>query len=231
MMIRSLVSVVLASVALAGCGASTPPPKEPEPEAAAPSRPVNSGIKVASELGTIDPNATKSAFRALFPKFMACQKERLDEIEVLSGNVNFFLRVGSDGAAKWVYFLESDVGDCETEKCLLGVVRSASWPKPDGGDAEVQFAMELPQHSAREATSWSVDKIASLAASAEKCKAGSSATYTVTVYVGEGGKVIGVGVAAPEKDADEKIDCVVKMVKKLKPPSPGNWTAKVSFKL
>ena len=229
-MMRNLAALALASATFA-CGASTPPPKEPEPEPVARSRPVNSGIKVASELGTIDPNATKAAFRALFPKFMACQKDRLDEIEVLSGNVNFFLRVGSDGTAKWVYLLESDVGDRETEKCLIGVIKNASWPKPDGGDAEVQFAMELPQNAAREATPWSVDKIANLAAPAEKCKAGSTATYTVTVYVGEGGKVLGVGVAAPEKDADEKIDCVVKVVKKLKPPSPGNWTAKVSFKL
>lgn len=228
---RSLAAIVLSSAVLAACGGTTPPAKEPDPEPTARTRPVNSGIKVASELGTIDPNATKAAFRALFPKFMACQKERLSEIEVLSGNVNFFLRVANDGTAKWVYLLESDLGDRETEKCLIGVIKNASWPKPDGGDAEVQFAMELPQNAAREATPWSVDKIAALAAPAEKCKAGSNATYTVTVYVGEGGKVIGVGVAAPEKDADEKIDCVVKIVKKLKPPSPGHWTAKVSFKL
>lgn len=223
--------VALVPVALAACGGSTPPPKEPDPEPAAPSRPVNSGIRVGSELGTVDPNKVKEAFRALYPKFMTCQKGRLSAIEVLSGNVNFFLRIGSDGAAKWTYLLDSDLGDRDTEKCLLEAIKSASWPKPDGGgDAEVQYGMELPQNAARDAVEWPVDKASQLVDVVEKCKAGSRATYKVTLYVAEGGKVLGVGVAAPEKDADEKIECVVKTVKKQKLPNPGNWPAKVSFK-
>jgi hypothetical protein len=225
-------TVAFGAVTMIGCGSSTPPPKEPDPEPAATSRPVRSDMKTSSELGTIDPNKAKDAFRALYPKFTACQKGRLGDIEVLAGNVNFFVRIGADGTTKWTYLLDSDLGDRETEKCLIDVVKSASWPKPDGGgDAEVQYSFELPQNASRDAVDWSVDKIAHLLGPVEKCKAGSSATYKVTAYVAEGGKVIGVGVAAPEKDADDKIDCMVKAVKKLKPPSPGAWPAKVSFKL
>jgi len=224
-------TVLVFALAAIACGNSTPPPKAPEPEPEPTQRPVKSQMQTSSELGTIDPKKIKAAFVGLESKFLACQKQRLGEIEVIAGNVKFFVRISADGATKWVYLLESEIGDRETEKCLIDVVKAASWPKPDGGDVEVQYGFELPQQSTRDATPWSVDKIAHMIGPVEKCKGGSNATYTVTAYVAEGGKVIGVGVAAPEKDADDKIDCVVKAVKKLKPPSPGSWPAKVSFKI
>ena len=52
------------------------------------------------------------------------------------------------------------------------------------------------------------------------------------MYVGPGGKVLTVGVVTGAKDSDDKAECLVKVLGKLKGlPSPGSWPAKVSFGL
>jgi hypothetical protein len=226
-----------AVVACAACGGSEPPPKEAEaakdqgpPPAAKPS------LKMKSELGSVDPGAVKKAFGGLDDKFMGCQKQALDRIEVLSGGVKFFLRIGEDGAARWTYLEGSELGDRETEKCLLDAVMAARWPKPDGGEAEAHYGMELPLQSTRPASDWNSDKVAAALGkhgdAIDKCKAGASATFHATMYVGPGGKVLGAGVATSTRDGEEHIDCLADVLRKMKGlPSPGSWPAKVGFDL
>jgi hypothetical protein len=225
-------TLFLPLAALVACGGA-PPPKDPTPTND-PEPVATSGIQTSSELGDIDMGSLKATFHGLEPKFMECQKKRLGDVEVISGDVTFFLRVGKDGMARWTYFTESDIGDSETEACMLDVVKATQWPKPSGGEAEVTYQIGLPQLASRDATPWPSDKITSLASVAEHCKEGSSATYHVTAYVAPargGGKVVAVGVAPGEKDADAKVECIVKEIRALKVPSPGSWTAKVSFSL
>jgi len=229
-----LVGGVLGAV---GCGGE-PPPKAPEvtqQEAPAPpKRP--SSLKVRSELGSVDPGAVKKAFGALDDQFMGCQKRALDRVEVLSGSVKFFVRIGEDGAARWTYLEGSELGDRETEKCLLDAVRGAQWPKPDGGDAEARYGMELPLQSTRPANDWSSDKVAAALGkhgdAIDKCKAGASGKFHATMYVGPGGKVLAAGMATSTKDGDDKVDCLTEVLLKMKGlPSPGSWPAKVGFDL
>jgi hypothetical protein len=233
-----LASVCLAVVAspLGACGGS-PPPKEPEPatESAAPVARKPS-LKMKSELGSVDPGAIKSAFSALDDKFMACQKQGLDRVELLSGAVKFFVRIGEDGSARWTYLEASELGDRATEKCLLDVVTAARWPRPDGGEAEVRYGMELPFQATRPPSDWSSDKVAAALGkngdAIDQCKAGSSARFHATMYVGPGGKVLSAGVVAPARDSDDKADCLTHVLVKMKGlPSPGSWPAKVGFDL
>src|SRR5579864_9487079 len=88
-------------VAALGCGGAEPPPKAPEPPPPPPQKVVRVVAKTSSELGSVDPAAVKRAFAALDDKYMECQKRALDRVEVLAGNVKFFLRIGTDGAVKW----------------------------------------------------------------------------------------------------------------------------------
>lgn len=46
-----------------------------------------------------------------------------------------------------------------------------------------------------------------------------------------GGKFKAIGMAAPNKDAAEKVDCLVDALKELPLPSPGSYAAKVEFSL
>jgi hypothetical protein len=230
----SLCILFLASCALAACGGSEPPPKEPE-AAHEEQHEVKLALKTRSELGTVDPGVVQEAFHRLADKFVDCQKQGLDRVEVLAGNVKFFLRIGEDGSAKWAYLEDgSDVGDRDTEKCLVDVVMGARWPKPDGGDAEARYSIELPSNG-RPATDWSSDKVAATLGkhgnAIDQCKGGAGG-FHATIYVGPGGKVLAAGVVASSKDGGDKAECLVKVLEKMKGlPSPGSWPAKVSFGL
>jgi hypothetical protein len=191
-------------------------------------------MQMKSELGSVDPGAVKAAFHSLADPFVECQKRGLDRVEFLAGSVKFFVRIGEDGAAKWAYLEESDVGDRETEKCLVKAVLGGRWPKPDGGEAEARYSIELPAQSTRPPTDWSADRVAAAlgkhGAAIDKCKSGATVTFHGTMYVGPGGKVLAAGVAAADKDADAKADCLAEVLEKMKGlPSPGSWPAKVSF--
>jgi hypothetical protein len=96
---RNAVSLLFVSGAI-GCGGSEPPPKHAEPAHEAPQRAVPLYAKTSQELGGVDPAAVKRAFSALNDKYMQCQKRALDRLELVAGNVKFFLRIGSDGSAK-----------------------------------------------------------------------------------------------------------------------------------
>jgi hypothetical protein len=230
---RLVVIAACASVVLA-CGGE-PPAKEPEPTHEA-SHEVKLALKTRSELGTVDPGAVQTAFHKLADRFADCQKRGLDRVEVLAGNVKFFLRIGEDGAAKWSYLEDgSDVGDRETEQCLLDAVRGAHWPRPDGGDAEARYSIELPAQG-RPASDWSSDRVAGALGKHEsaidRCKGGGNGTYHGTMYVGPGGRVLSAGVVSSSKDGEETSACLVKVLETMKGlPSPGSWPAKVSFGL
>ncbi len=202
-------------------------------------------IQASQELGSIDEVATNRAFDGLQNQFLECQKQGMQRVEFLAGDAKFFIRVGADGAAKWAYLEDSTIGDRATEKCVLQVVTSAHWPKPDGGEAEVQKSISFDVGDARPAVPWRSDKVSSVLATessdAMQCKGKIRGVFKVTVYVEAGeaehkkkhahGKVLAVGVAPPSRDGEAKVDCIVDAVKDWKMPSPGGWAAKVTFSL
>jgi hypothetical protein len=217
---------------LPACGGQ-PPPKQPEAVHEDAPHPT---LAIRSELGSLDPAAVKQVFHTLDDKFIECQRRGLDRVEVLSGSVKFFVRIAQDGSAKWAYLEESDVGDQATEKCLIGAVMGARWPKPDGGDGEARYGMGLSLDATRPANDWAPEKVARAleqrGAAIRECRAGTSTPFRATMYVGPGGRVLAAGVVAGGKDHESKVDCIVSVLMKLKGlPTPGSWPAKVSFSL
>lgn len=230
----TLVPLAVAPLLLAACG-GTPPAKDPTPQTEPTQRPVSSGIRVSSELGQIDEAGVKRTFQGLDDAFDRCEDEGQKRIEVLSGRVKFFVRVGEGGVPKYGFLSESTVGDHETEQCLLRAVLHARFPKPDGGEAEVTYATSLRPSGGRPASEWTADRVPEAVAAAASCKGGASGDFSVTLYVVEGsgkaGKVEAAGASASSKEASDKIDCIVRALKDAKVPSPGSWPAKVTFKL
>ncbi len=223
--------VVLAS----GCGGEPPVAKMAQVEAPPPARPKAPAMQMTSELGFIDPAATKKAFRALDAEFDHCEEQAVRKLAVLSGELKFFVRVSAAGQAKYAYLIESTVGDRDVEECFVNVVERATFPKPQGGEAEVTYRTNLKASPARPATEWTADRVAHLVQRARNCKDGSSARYQVTMYVGpqggRNGKVLSVGVAASETDSDARVTCIMHAVRSGGVPTPGSWPAKVTFEL
>jgi hypothetical protein len=248
-------STFLGGIVLVACGGAPPPPPEaPATPAPAPVATV-APIQASQELGSIDDVATNKTFESLQSKLLDCQKQGMDKVEFLAGDARFFLRIGQDGSVRWAYLEDSTIGDRATEKCLLGVVSGAQWPKPDGGEAEVQKSISFDVGDARPPVPWPSDKVSSVlardGADALQCKKGVKGTFKVTAYVSPGdaasapsrkkarkgkhddhtGKVLSVGVAPPSKDGEAKADCIVDAVMDWKMPSPGGYAAKVTFSL
>lgn len=238
-----IVGAVLAC-ALVACGGSTPEPKAPEPEAPSSSNASNEDhgpkMQVSGGFGSLDPQAVDKTFNALIPKLRTCFKAGQKRVEYLAGDVKFFLHLGTDGAVKYGYLEDSSLGDRETEKCMVDVMKTASWPKPDGGEGEVHSSTGFDANpDVREPTAWSSDKLAETLgkhdADFQKCKEGVQGAFKVTAYVepdGKFGKVSAVGVTPPNQEGEGKIECLVDALKDLKKiPSPGSYAAKVSFNL
>jgi hypothetical protein len=232
-----LLSLYALSFIIVSCGGSEPPPKEPE---AAPP-PVQHGPKMhmQTELGQIDPALTEATFKKLQPALMRCYMDGQKRLEFLGGDVKFFVRVQQDGRAKYAYISDGTLGDRTTERCMLELAMNASWPQPEGGEAEVQKSMGFdPPGGIRAPTDWSPDKVSAAiekhSAEVSSCKGGLSGAFHVTAYVqpaGGAGQVAAAGISSPSPDGESKADCIVSVVKKLKLPSPGSYAAKVSFDL
>lgn len=199
--------------------------------------------QVQQELGSIDQRAVEQTFAKLDGALERCHTQGRDRVEYLSGDVKVFLRIDQSGKVRWSYFEDSSLGDRATEKCILQVFSSATWPKPEGGEAEVRHGFGWGPGGERAPTSWGPEKVtAALDAKdakdakkfLDKCKDGVHGEFKVTAYVepdGKNGKFSGIGVVPPNKDAAERADCVVDALKDVKLPSPGSYAAKVTFSL
>ena len=193
MNLRALVSAsfVLASVtAGVGCG-SSPPPKVEEPvkedrhEASGPK------LQMSQELGSIDQRKVEQTFASLVSGTLeTCHKQGRDRVEYLTGDVKVFLRIDGNGRVKYGFFEDSTLGDRETEKCIMGIFNGTTWPKPEGGEAEVRSGFGWGPGGEREPTAWSSDKVTSALVEAkdvkkdvDKCKRGVSGDFRVTAYV------------------------------------------------
>jgi hypothetical protein len=242
MKMKSFPTLMLAVVAASACGGA--PPKEPEAPAAAEekqqnARPSKGGPSVSQELGEIDPKEADQAFARVQSKFQACQKAGMKRVGPLAGDVKFFVRIGPDGHAKYVVLEDSTLGDVETERCMVDAVNGAQWPVPRGGqEAEARKGYGFDAGDEREPAMWGPDKVQAAVAKQDselkKCTAGVTGSFKVTVYVEpekKDGKVLSVGVAPPNKEAQGKVNCIVDAVKGMKLPSPGGYLAKATFSL
>lgn len=188
----SLLLLTVISIGIVACG-SAPPPPPPAPKAdddGANKRPSGPTPQVEQELGSIDQRAVERKFGALQTEFEKCHTQGRDRVEYLSGDVKIFMRVGKDGKVRYSYFEESTLGDRETEKCILDVLGRASWPQPQGGEAEVRNGFGWGPGGERAPTPWGPEKVMGALDEAkdvkkdvQKCKAGVKGDFIVTAYV------------------------------------------------
>jgi len=185
-----LAALVLGS---SGCGGSTPPPKiEEQPiEDSTPKTSTGPKPQVSQELGSIDQRKVEQTLQSLQQgPIETCHKSGRDRVDVLSGDVKFFLRVDGAGKVRYGYLEDTTIGDRETEKCILESLSRASWPKPEGGEAELHSSFGWGPGGEREPSAWSSDKVSGALVEAkdvkkdvDKCKAGLKADFKVTAYV------------------------------------------------
>jgi hypothetical protein len=227
-----LVALSLGALA-GGCGASAPPPAAE----AAPSeqhgdeKPV--AVSVEAEVGALDELKVKEAFEHAASKLTACFAKGMQRIPYLAGDVRFVLRIGPAGSTRAAFVKDSTLGDRETEECMLGVLKSASWPAPVGGKegrAENSFSFE-PGNDERPPVPWKPEQLGAPFRRAKpaltRCRRGAGA-MKATMYVETDGKATGIGVSTSDERGEAAVACVVDTLRGLTFPSPGSYASKVS---
>ncbi len=230
-----VLAAALTSLALAACG-KREPARAPEPKAPAPvaKKPAKPQMKMASELGYVDPKEVDAAFARSQESLLACLEQRSSVFEGVSGSFSVFLRLSDEGRMRWGHLETSTIGDRKVEKCLLEVFQRTSWPRPDQGDAEVRNKLDfdLPE-GVRPPAALSAAKFQSTLGPAlpklAACKGAEKGTVDVTAYLDTNGSVISVGAASRNGKLRGELDCIAEAVKSLSFASPGTYPAKITF--
>lgn len=221
-------------IVIAGCGSSAPHTTKAAPkEAPTENEEASSTPAARSEIGGLNEEAVARAFERMNDDVQNCFAQGTTKISSLGGHVKMKLRIDPKGALRWAYMSESTLGDRDTEKCLLDAARGKSWPLPVGGDGLAERAYDVDPPSPVKELDPKKFKVALALVRKEtpKCrKKGTWGTvFRVTAYLRYDGLPVSVGIAPPNEKGEDVIDCMIKIIKKVKFGGIGRRLGKVSF--
>ncbi|MDI1435059.1 AgmX/PglI C-terminal domain-containing protein [Polyangium sorediatum] len=225
-----------ASAALVvACAAEPPPP----PKAAAPvetsAEAPRPAAQTQSEIGGLNEEAVERSFGKMQDSIQSCFAKGAAKVSALGGHFKMKLRIDPQGVVKWVYLGETTLGDRDTEKCLLDAARVKSWPLPVGGDGLAEKSFDLDPSQAPKDLDPAKHKTAITLAAKEttKCRKRGTwgAVFGVTTYLRIDGRPIAVGIAPPNEKGEEVVDCMVKIIEKIKFAGTGRKIGKLVFEL
>lgn len=242
---RKRLSAIVAAMWLAACGGSAAeaPPVETtsehdQPVHVQPERTEeHDEVSITGLTGHLSQQEITLGLEVKQERFLQCFANRLDAVDVLSGEIALTFHIDVQGHVAWVFAERSDLGDRETEQCIVGVAAGARFHRPHGGEAEFTYPLtfDLPDDT-RPALNWTPQRIArvleeQVGVSARCRPDGSTAAYTATMYVARGGTVLSVGVASSTYDGVGGLECVAEAVRAWQMPNPGSYPAKVTFEV
>lgn len=242
----SQVLVPLAALGIVGCGASAPPPPvQPKPRPAqvaaaaaepAPSAPVRpkSRVSISGLEGTLSAYDVRDTMERRMEALAGCQHERVRRVRPLAGEVQLALHVLRDGTVSQVDVVRSDIGDIDTEQCIAQVAKDTKFPRPNGGEADVNWSMALDPFRTSPAEVWEAAALAEqmelfLPDTSANCEmTPRSPELIITAYVARSGKVLAAGASSRARGAAALMECVARDVQTWRVPS-AKQVAKVSF--
>lgn len=229
-------TALLPLVALPAAACSPPPPPPDNPSDSPPASTRQHVVpSVESEIGALDAGQVQSVFNGASAALQDCYARGVGRIGFLAGEIRLAVRVGEDGSTRHAFVKDSTLGDRATESCMLGVLRSKTWPKPIGGKegtAETSFTFE-PGEDERPPVEWSESSMGDAFQKArpqlDACRRSAGAgPMKATLYVETDGKALGVGVSGADAKSEDAASCVVDLLMGVKYASPGSYAAKVT---
>jgi hypothetical protein len=222
---------ILAPLALiVGCSSQVPTPVVP---VEAPEKIDPGASSVESEIGGMNHEDVEETFAKLQDPILGCVRDGAARVREMGGHFAIKLRVAKDGTVRSAYLSESTLGDRETELCVLSLAREVRWPRPKGGEGLAERSFDVD--ASVEPITWKAEKAKSakknLGDKLKRCALSSPAPFVATAYVDSKGRVVSAGVAPPDAESEEKADCVVDAVRKMKFRSPGAKPAKITFEI
>jgi hypothetical protein len=238
--------VVLLAITVAACGGKPPPPPlapaPAAPEPVAKRVPVedsdsDDGVTYANQHGRMDPAAVQAGIAPHQSELSDCYMNGYKNRRWLGGHVVIHWDIRKDGTVTAVKLMqESDLGAWPIEKCLLDVARSATFDKPQGGDAD--FTLPLEFEAKGRALAWNDDQtlraVGGQLARLDTCNKKAPPPpdeVTITAYIGPAGHAQSVGFSSDKSEIAEKwAECAVKTVMSWRLPDPRGQVAKLAIK-
>lgn len=167
-------------------------------------------VQIAGLKGRLDPYDIKKGLEPHQAALFACFTDKVGRRKYLGGSVEFQFVVSPDGTVKSVHMLRSDLGNWTMEKCMLDICQAMTFAKPQGR-AEADFTVPLDLDARRPVATWddarvqeviTEEQVATLTACAEETGMGDPSGVWLTIYVGGRGKILSVGMTAPDGPID-----------------------------
>ncbi|MGC4089706.1 MAG: hypothetical protein QM756_17820 [Polyangiaceae bacterium] len=237
--VRSALVLGVCSWLAQACGGDEKPPPKTQIQAGKPKTQGDDlhGLRTSSEIGGMNEEQVDATFKTTLGPLEKCLNRGTERIEFLGGSVSFFIKVDGGGKVVESFLEHSTLGDRDTEKCMLSVVRGRTWPKPVGGMhglARKSFDFD-PPNDVRPPLEWDRDHIKTalkkLNDKLSNCREGASGTFEATAYVSTEGSVMAASVTPSDAAGEAAVDCLVEAIRGGAFPSPGSWPAKVTFTL
>jgi hypothetical protein len=215
---------------------TTPPPAVAEEPTAGAEVP-DDGATFEGLVGTIPRARVESTMRRRMRPLLRCFTRRMDDVEVLGGSIQLDFHVALDGSVAAVHPRASDIGDRATERCVLGIARDVTFPRPNGGEADVSWGFELdPAEDVRPPVPLSPQLMAdeTMAALQElRSTCGARGRFTLTFYLAPGGTLMAAGGTFPDQASEGALDCVLDALQEAEValPDPGSYPGKLSLEL
>ena len=188
---------------------------------------------VEGETGGLNQHDVESAFMALHPKVERCIVDGMDRIGALGGTFKVSMKIDPDGTAHSVFLSESNLGDRDTESCILELIRAKTWPRPLGGDglAEHEFAVDALEPAAELDSDELRPAMRSIRRKVHPCVRRVRGRFVATMYISRNGQVRGAGIAPPSAAGEERADCVAEALRKFNFGRQGSRLSKVTIAL
>ena len=136
--------LLIASMFLLSCRSQAPvnnrPEKPVQPEKKIEEKPQEppKNLVIEGDLGTIDEALVQRKFNESREQVNACIHKGIENSDYVGGSFYFTFRIALDGTVKSLD-MKSTVGHREIEACIYDFAKKLQFPKPEGGEAQVNF--------------------------------------------------------------------------------------------
>lgn len=183
----------VALVVAPACGSSEARTNAPTPSVAADreddDRAASPSMEIQGEVGGLDGEQVADTFANSGSELTRCWQQGTGRLDALAGSIAFFLRIGQGGKVVHVQPEKSTLGDRQTERCMLEVLRAQRWPRPVGGKTGIargsmEFETSGDVRSPRQVPS---EEFATMLQASEaelgECKRDAATRFSATVYL------------------------------------------------
>jgi hypothetical protein len=187
--------------------------------------------------GTLTQDDVDQTMDARQAEIDRCIEQARRRLRWLSGEIQFSFRVAGHGGVVAVHPTSSSIGHRDLERCLADLLVATTFPKPAGGtEATFTWGMRFAPQNGRTLDDGDPKALARVLRKRvpklfRTCEVRRGRNrFLVTAYVAVSGRWLSAGAVPLPASADDKVDCVLAELLKLRLPKRKR-AAKLSFEL